>query len=410
MRRHLLVIHIPFVRGAQEDEAVVDSLWARDLAGLVAASGPICVVAPELPRDSALQTWGPSAETLGPSSGVTFVGFPPIASRRDIWRWPAIRSVLAREIAAADIVQTSNFFPPYVGLSYAHDRAVKSGKKTLFVVAEDFYDMLLWEWVRPASGGVQLWRRRRQLAALDRRVRKSAATASLTFLHTPAAVVRYRDAANEGFAIRQPGHETDDVVDEQAFKAKLKDIESGAPLVIVAACRHKPLKGLDFLIRAGALLAERRVPFTIRLYGGGEDTTALKNLAERYGIDDRVLFPGALPPGTEIYRAIAAGHIFAMPHRTTDFGRAFYDAMAGGTPVVAFRTPASIDTVRDELDGLICPLDDAESLATTLERLHAKRPFLANLARGARSRALRETRSAWYRIRAARIDELFLAR
>lgn len=365
------------------------------------------VAAPELPGDAALQTWGPSAATLGPESGVDFVGFPALSGKFQLFKWLKIRSILAREVAEADLVHTSNFFPPYAGLSFGHDRAVRLGKKTLFVVAEDFYDMLLWEWVRMAKGRLQYWRRQVELERLDRRVRKSASTASLTFLHTPAAVLRYRDCAAEGFAIRQPGHEIEDVTGEAEFETKLRGIEAGEALSIVAACRHKPLKGLDFLIRAGALLAGRRVPFALKLYGNGDAAEELKKLAERSGIAENVEFPGALPPGAEIYRAIAAGHLFAMPHRTTDFGRAFYDAMAGGAPVVAFRTPASLDTVRDGVDGLICPLDDAESLASAFQRLHENRPLLATLARNARQRALKETRSAWYRIRAERINELF---
>lgn len=408
MRTLLLVSHIPFTRSENRHDTVIDGLWARDLTGLAASAGMrIRVAAPEINPRQGLQTWGPTADTVGLQSGITFIGFPYLSSRRDIWRWYAIRKVLAREVAAADLIQTSNVFPPYVGLSFAHDLATRLGKKTLFVVAEDFYDMLLWEWVRTGRGALQRWRRHRQLEALDARVRRTAATASLTFLHTPAAVDRYRAVAQQAFAIRQPGHETEDVIPDSAFAAKKTEIETGAPLAVIAACRHKPLKGLDFLIRAGALLKERRVPFTLRLYGGGESTAELQALTRRYAIEQLVEFPGALPPGTEIYRAIAAGHVFAMPHRTTDFGRAFYDAMAGGTPVVAFRTTASVDTLREGIDGLACPLDDAESLASTLQRLHDDRELLAKLAAGARRRAITETRSTWYRLRAERIAELF---
>lgn len=408
MRTLLLVTHIPFIRAENGRDAVIDGLWARDLTGLVASTAmQVRVAAPELPGEQGLQTWGPSAEAVGPASRISFVGFPGIRSRRDLWRWPAIRSVLAREVAAADLVQTSNLFPPYISLSYAHDLAVKRGKKTLFVIAEDFFDMLLWEWVRTGASAYQRWRRRTQLMRLDARVRKTAASASLTFLHTPAAVIRYRESVQQGFAIRQPGHESTDVVSDAEFAAKRTEILGGKPLIIVAACRHKPLKGLDFLVRAAALLKHRHVPFRLKIYGGGEGTGDLTALVARHSVEDCVDFPGALPPGPDIYAAIAAGHVFAMPHRTTDFGRAFYDAMAGGTPVVAFRTTASIDTVRDGLDGLITPLDDAEALASTFERLHLNRALLTTLADGARQRAFRETRSEWYRLRAERIAELF---
>ena len=262
-------------------------------------------------------------------------------------------------------------FPPYVGLSYAHDRATRLGKKTIFVIAEDFYDMLAWEWVRLGATGFERWRRQRALVALDARVRKSAAHASLTFLHTPAAVERYRLFTRRGMAIRQPVHEREEVISEGALAEKCAAIGQGVPLVIIAACRHKPLKGLDFLIDAVALLAAQNSRVEVRFYGDGDSTPQLRAQVARRHLTDRVSFPGALAPGPSVYEAIASGHLFAMAHRTTDFGRAFWDAMAGGSPVIAFRAAASIGTVRDGVDGLLAPLDDVEGLAAVIERFMA---------------------------------------
>jgi glycosyltransferase involved in cell wall biosynthesis len=293
-----------------------------------------------------------------------------------------------------------------VGLSYAHDEAMRRGKPTVFVIAEDFYDMLEWEWVRLAQGRIARWRRYRVLQALDARVRRSAATASLTFLHTPAAVARYRLSTRNGVAIRQPEHEVEDVITQAAVAEKCAAVLKGSTLQIVAACRHKALKGLDFLIRAIGILAMRGVRVEARLFGSGEMTDQLRTEVEQLGIADQVFFPGALPPGIAILRAIAHGHVFAMPHRTMDFGRAFFDAMAGGTPVIAFRTAASAETVRDGVDGLLAPLDDAEGLAVVIERFHKDRAFLARSIEAARARALIDTRSAWHRFRAMHIKTL----
>jgi glycosyltransferase involved in cell wall biosynthesis len=415
--RYLLITHIPFMR-TPSGAVTLDGLWARDLQGLTASLGPIRVVAPEFSSSaltvrgsqaSALLTWGPSFIELPADSSLTFVGFPPLLSRRDLWRWPLIRALLRREVTWANLVHSSNLFPPYRGLSYAHDEAVRQRKPTVFVIAEDFHDMLEWEWVRLAPGRLAHWHRRRVLQALDTRVRKSAATASLTFLHTPAAVARYRLSTRNGIAIRQPEHERDDVISQEALTQKCAAAERGAPLLIVAACRHKPLKGLDFLLRAIALLDTRGVHVEARLFGSGETTEQLRAAATRFAINDRVSFPGVLPPGTEIIRAIAQGHLFAMPHRTTDFGRAFFDAMAGGAPVVAFRTTASAETVRDGSDGLLAPLDDVEGLAAAIEHFHADRAFLTRAAEAARKRALVDTRSAWHQFRAAHIGSLLPA-
>jgi glycosyltransferase involved in cell wall biosynthesis len=403
--RYLLVTHIPFLRQA-DGRVMIDGLWARDLEGLVHAVGPIRVAAPALTGDTVLGTWGPTATTLGPDIDITFIDLPPIHSRREIGKWLQTRSVLVHAVQSADLVHSHNLFPPHLGLSVAHDRATRLGKKTIFVIAEDFYDMLEWEWVRNGPTPLARWTRRRQLARVDARVRRSAATASLTLLHTPAAVNRYRLVVRKGIAIRQPGHERDDVIAETRLAAKCAAVEGGVPLVVIAACRHKGIKGLDFLVRAVALLSSQGVRIDARIYGAGEETVSLQRLAGFLGVSDRVVFPGALPPGPEMYQAIAAGHLFAMPHRTTDFGRAFFDAMAGATPVVAFRTAASVDTVRDGVDGLIVPLDDVEGLAAALRRFDRDRALLIRAAHEARTRALTNTRSAWYQYRAEWTREL----
>ncbi len=404
--RYLLVTHIPFARNA-DGGIVLDSLWARDLEGLCGGPWKLRVCGPELKTAEGMKTWGPSACTLPADGPITFTGFPPVARRVDAWKWPAIRSVLRREVAQADLVHTSNFFQPYVGLSYAHDLAVKLGKKTLFVIAEDFDDMLGWEFVRTGGTQREIQRRTKQLELLHDRVARTASNASLTFLHTPAAVLRYRLHTRNSIAIRQPGHETKDVISASAFESKCAYLRAGKPLVIIAACRHKWLKGLDFLIRAIGILRTRGIAVEARLYGSGEQGPELKSLTARLGLNAAISFPGSLPPGEAVYQAIGDGHIFAMPHRTTDFGRAFFDAMAGASPVIAFRTPASLETVRDGVDGLLASLDDVESLASAIGRLHQDRELLIRLSEAARERALNNTRSEWYRLRASWAADLF---
>jgi glycosyltransferase involved in cell wall biosynthesis len=390
---YLLVTHIPFSKTANGG-ALVDSLWALDLRGLAAAGWRVRVCAPEV-TDIHEHKWGPGTAEIPQGSNIEFVGLPPIRSRYDVLRWPRIRAILRQQVAVADYVHTSNFFPPYLGLAYAHHQAQRQRKKTVFVIAEDFYDMLDWEWIRTNGES-----HRKKLLHLDSVTRKCASTASLTFIHTPAAVERYRNSARNAIAIRQPGHELEDVTSVQDLDRKCAEILGGGPLKIIAACRHKPLKGLDLLIEAIHLLRSRNISVQAWLYGNGPQTSFLKQRVESLQLNDRVFLPGTLSPGVDVYRAIAAGHIFAMPHRTTDFGRAFFDAMAGASPVVAFKTPASAGTVRDGIDGLLAPLDDIEGLAAAIERFHHDRQLLVQCAHSARERAIENTRSIWHRYRA----------
>lgn len=403
--RYLLVSHIPF---AQDDDGsiIVDRLWKEDLKGLVAGVGPVMVAAPGPVSAQDLRSWGPGTASVSAGDGLTFISLPMYRGRLDLTYPARVRSVLRQAVMNADIVHTSNLFSPHTPLYYAHDLAVRLKKKTLFVVAEDFFDMLNWEWVRTAPGALQRYRRKRTLDRLDRLVRKHVSSASLTFLHTPAAVARYREFAANAVAIRQPVHEYEDVIGVQEFESKCTRIRSGSPLHLVAACRMESLKGVDFIVRAVALLRERGITVQAKLYGGGKELENLKLLAQRLGVDDAVLFPGQLSSGPELRDALRRADVFLMPHLTTDFGRAFFDAIAAGTPVIAFRSIASQDTVRDGVDGLITPNADFEGLSEGIARYHTDREHLVRCSASARNRALVNTKSQWHQMRARMILDL----
>jgi glycosyltransferase involved in cell wall biosynthesis len=265
----------------------------------------------------------------------------------------------------------------------------------------------VWGWLRRESNPLKRWRARRIIFQQDREVRKRVQSSSLTFLHTPAAVARYREYAANGVAIRQPMHEENDVISVERFQAKCASIRNNDPLILCAACRLEPLKGVDFMVRAIAILKQRGIFVRARFYGRGAQLIALKRIAQRLEVESQVSFPGALAPMTVLREALAEGHLFLMPHLTSDFGRAFFDAMAAGSPVIAFRSLASEDTVRHEVDGLITPNADDEGLADGIARFHYDREMLVRTAIGARTRALDNTKSFWNGYRLQMIRGLF---
>jgi glycosyltransferase involved in cell wall biosynthesis len=404
--RYLLVTSIPFAEDEQ-GKFMLDRLWAEDLRGLIQGVGPVVVAAPRLSSPSKLRAWGPGTALLSTNDGVSFISLPVNRGRLDLSFPIRVRSILRQAVQNADIVHSSNFFFPYTALYYAHDLAVRFGKQTLFVVAEDFFDMMNWEWVRTSPNALQRYRRRRSLKKMDQLVRERVSSASLTFLHTPAAVARYREFAANAVAIRQPVHEREDVIPIEEFESKCTRIRSGSELNLVAACRMEPLKGVDFIIRAVAILKERGIGVRANLYGGGKDLERLKLLSRQVGVADTVLFPGTVSPGLELRNAIRSAHVFLMPHLTSDFGRAFFDAIAAGTPVIAFRSIASQDTVRHGVDGLVTPNADFEGLAEGVSRYHFDREYLVRCSVAARDRALVNTNSQWHQIRGQLIRDLF---
>ncbi len=402
--RYLLVTSIPFAR--QNESILVDGLWAEDLRGLVAAVGAVTVAGPEVSAGS-IEPWGPAVATLKADDHISFVSLPEHRTGFNPQKLLRSRKVLRQVIETADLIHSSNLFPPYTSLYYAHDLAIRLKKKTLFVVAEDFYDMQAWGWLRLETNWLKRWRARWQLRRLDQHVKKRVRTSSLTFLHTPAAVARYRSYAANAVAIRQSVHEKQDVISIEQLQAKCTSIRNNEPLILCAACRMEFLKGMDFVVRAIAILKQRDILVRAHLYGQGKQLARFRHLAAKLGVEDQVDLPGPLAPMAVLREALAKGHLFLMPHLTTDFGRAFFDAMAAGSPVIAFRSVASEDTVRDGIDGLITPNADDEGLADGIARFHRDRELLVRAAHAARTRALGNTRSFWNQYRIQMIQGLF---
>jgi glycosyltransferase involved in cell wall biosynthesis len=404
--RYLLVTHIPFAREVGET-VKLDGLWAEDLMGLVKSVGPITIAAPQIDDPDSLQSWGPGFTVLGEADNINFIGLPVCTGHFDLLRRIRRRNMLRAAVRNADLIHTSNLFDPKDGLYFAHDYAVKSGKKTLFVVAEDLYDMLQWEQVRTERHPLKRWIKQYKIDRFDRGIRRRVASSSLTFLHTPAAVERYRAYAINAVAIRQAVHEIEDVISPEQFQKKCEYVLSGCVLQLVTACRIEPLKGLDMLIRAVSILNSRGIEVRVRLYGRGRQLARLKALATWLDVAHLVDFPGSVQ-GASLREAIATGNVFLMPHLTSDFGRAFFDAIAGGNPVIAFRSIASQDTVRDGVDGKLAANADPESLADCIAQFHRDRSMLICAAEAARLRALENTKTFWNAYRASMIREIFV--
>ena len=142
-------------------------------------------------------------------------------------------------------------------------------------------------------------------------------------------------------------------------------------VVIGYAGRLLPMKGVDVLLRAAAILASRTEPFTVTVVGEGPDRVALESLAAELGLGDRVRFRPSVPHESmpEIF---AAFDMTAVPSLTTptwkeQFGRVAIEAMAAGSvPVVS--DSGALRWVVGEA-GIVTREGDAGALAQALGRL-----------------------------------------
>ncbi|WP_425325967.1 D-inositol-3-phosphate glycosyltransferase [Nocardioides dongkuii] len=165
--------------------------------------------------------------------------------------------------------------------------------------------------------------------------------------------------------------------------------------VLLFAGRIQPLKAPDVLLRAVAVLLDRRPGLRARMVvpvvggpsGSGLDRPeSLAALATELGLDDVVRF---VPPVSQadLARWYAAATLVAVPSYNESFGLVAAEAQATGTPVVAAAVGGLTTVVRDRHSGLLVDGHDAGVWASALGRVLEDDGLRVSLEAGALEQA-----------------------
>ncbi|WP_269858235.1 glycosyltransferase [Streptomyces sp. RPT161] len=127
-------------------------------------------------------------------------------------------------------------------------------------------------------------------------------------------------------------------------------------------------KGLDLLLRAYAEAAPR-LGARLRIAGDGPDEAELRRLAGQLGIADRVDWLGRVD-GTARFDLLAGARLVCMPSRYETFGMVAAEALATGTPVLAYDIPC-LRALVGEAVGVLVPAGDVTGYAEALAKLAA---------------------------------------
>ncbi|MFJ4337582.1 stealth conserved region 3 domain-containing protein [Streptomyces sp. NPDC088915] len=144
------------------------------------------------------------------------------------------------------------------------------------------------------------------------------------------------------------------------------DLESKT---IVLAARMTPEKQLDHAIHAFHRISGDFPDWTLRIFGDGPQQVRLRNLVEGLGVHSRVEFMGR---SDRMEQEWAKASLCLLPSRNEAFPLVLLEVFAAGVPVVAYDIvtgPAEI--IRHDVDGLLVPSRDIDSLAAAMSRLMA---------------------------------------
>ena len=146
-----------------------------------------------------------------------------------------------------------------------------------------------------------------------------------------------------------------DVAERAQVRADL-DLPPAGPLV-VSVSRLVPRKGMDVLIDASVVLAERYPDLTVAIAGRGRDSERLAGRVAEAGAPVRLL--GGVPDEV-LPRLVGAADVFAMLCRNRwlgleqeGFGIVFVEAAASGVAQVAGASGGAGEAVEDGVTGVV---------------------------------------------------------
>jgi len=148
----------------------------------------------------------------------------------------------------------------------------------------------------------------------------------------------------------------------RAIEARFKVFE------VICVGRLVPAKGQHVLLAAVAQLRSRGHKLKLRLVGDGPDRRGLEASARQFGIEDSVIFEGAVNQD-RIRDLYATADVFALASFAEGIPVVLMEAMAMEIPCIATWINGIPELIRDSIDGLLVAPSDVDGLASAIARL-----------------------------------------
>ena len=176
-------------------------------------------------------------------------------------------------------------------------------------------------------------------------------------------------------------------VDSDAFPA-MPQPRNDFPVAAFVGRMIRP-KGIDVLMQACDRLRRRGIFMRVELYGGTDADNPEAVTAEELQAWCAKRDAWWLGPVEDVREVWRHADIFVLPARSREgMPRALLEAAASARPLVVTDVPGCRHFVRDGVEGFVVPPEDADALATALERLARDADLRRRMGEAARLRLL----------------------
>ncbi|NJK41757.1 MAG: colanic acid biosynthesis glycosyltransferase WcaL, partial [Acaryochloridaceae cyanobacterium SU_2_1] len=163
-------------------------------------------------------------------------------------------------------------------------------------------------------------------------------------------------------------------IDCQAFPFIPRQLVNQEPVRIVTVARLVEKKGIEYGIRAIAILKQEQPNIQYEILGDGYLRESLQTLIAQLQLDDTVHLLG-WKQQAEVIDILNKAHILLAPSVTGQKGDqegipvALMEAMAMGLPVVSTQYTGIPELIEDGVSGFLVPERDCDAIAHKLKKL-----------------------------------------
>jgi glycosyltransferase involved in cell wall biosynthesis len=148
--------------------------------------------------------------------------------------------------------------------------------------------------------------------------------------------------------------------------------------VLLFVGRLVGIKGLDRVIQAFALIAQKHPDASLIIIGDGPESSRLQELTASISLQDQVLFPGRFE-GIPLLAWYNVGQIFVLGSHSEAFGAVINESMLAGEYVLCSRYAGATELVRENLNGNIFDPFDIQQLSEQMHQRLAKVSPIASI-------------------------------
>jgi glycosyltransferase involved in cell wall biosynthesis len=158
------------------------------------------------------------------------------------------------------------------------------------------------------------------------------------------------------------------------------------PIKLIYAGRLEQYKGVEYLLHSVKRLKKRFPTIKLFIYGSGSNFEDLLKLQKRLNLNENVRFCQSIQP-EKLYKEIAESDILICPSVWDEpISRVIPEAIAQGTPVVAFDVGGISEILINNTGGLLAKSRDVNDLTKKIEMLLDNKELRITLIRNGQKR------------------------